>query len=172
MGRFKNFFVEEAPQEEIEVSDYEYEESIDVNTENVTQDNLIGDIYDANDLSDVSKSIFKVEELLNSLPKEMPNDTKKTTVLSILGSFGLTVDEVVADGEGRIEVINGSFEKIKSDNEEVITDNSASIEQKKIEIQELEKDNSDRTQVIKDTRDKVDSEAKRINDLIKFIKGE
>lgn len=173
MGRLRNLFVEEVPQEDIEVSDYEYEENcIEVNTDNVTQDNLIGDIYASNELSNVSKSIFKVEELLNSLPKEMPNDTKKTTVLSILGSFGLTVDEVVTDGEGRRKVINASFEQIKSDNEGVIADNSANIEQKKIEIQELEKDNADRTQIIKDTRDNVENEAKRISDLIKFVKGE
>lgn len=155
-----------------EACEYEEEGCVDANVENVTQDNLIGDIYDCNGLSELTKSIFKVEELLGSLPKEMPNETKKTTVLAILKSFGLTVDEVVKDGIQRIEIINGSLAKIKLDNESVINQNKTDIEAKKIEIQELEKDNANREGIVKDTEDKIELEAKRIESLIKFIEGE
>lgn len=171
MGRFKNFFVEEV-QEEVQVMemDYEYDEP-DVNVEEVSQENLIADIYASNDLSNLSKSIFKVEELINSLPKEMPNETKKATVLSILSSFGLTVDEVISDGENRKDIILSALNAIFDENTSVINDNKANIEQKKLEIQNLEKDNSDRENIIKETEDKIELETKRIEDLIKFIGG-
>ena len=171
MGRFKNFFVEEV-QEEVQVMemDYEYDEP-DVNVEEVSQENLIADIYESNDLSNLSKSIFKVEELINSLPKEMPNETKKATVLSILSSFGLTVDEVISDGENRKDIILSALNAIFDENTSVINDNKANIEQKKLEIQNLEKDNSDRENIIKKTEDKIELETKRIEDLIKFIGG-
>ena len=151
--------------------DYMVEEYVDVNTENVTQNNLIADIYNQNELSDLSKSIFKIEELINSLPKEMPNETKRTTVLSMLSIFGLTVDEVVADGEDRNTLIKAALVSITDENNDVINSNNVNIEQKKLEIQDLEKDNADRTIVIKNAENKVESEIERINGLIKFIVG-
>ena len=174
MGFLKKLLVEEIP-EEIPVYDeelYMEETVVEVNTDSVSQDNLVADIYNQNNLSDLSKSIFKVEELINSLPKEMPSDTKKATVLSILGSFGLTVNEVVADGISRKDMLNAALDEITTDNENVIAENNTNIEFKKQEIQKLEKDNADRESVIKNTEDKIKIETKRISDLIIFIGGE
>ena len=147
MGLLKNFFVEEIKEENEFIPDDIYlEEEVDVNTESVSQDNLIEDIYNQNELSDLSKSIFS--------------------------SFGLTLDEVIEDGENRKTIINAALSSIASDNESVITENNVNIEQKKREIQELEKDNSDRMTIIKNTEDKIEVELKRISDLITFIGGE
>jgi hypothetical protein len=171
---FMDLFVEKIPEETPVIYEEDYvveEDYVDVNTENVTQDNLIADIYTQNELSDLSKSIFKIEELINSLPKEMPNETKKTTVLSMLSIFGLTVDEILADGEQRSCYIKAALTSITDENNEVINNNNANIEQKKLEIQDLEKDNADRTIVIKNAEEKVESEVERINSLIKFIIG-
>ena len=113
MGFLKSIgkaFVEEVPTENSEVEEnfrsYE-EENVEVELDSVNTDTLIDDIYTQNDLYDKSQSIFKVEELINSLPKEMVTETKRASVLSILGSFGLTATEVVNDGEKRIEVLGG-----------------------------------------------------------------
>lgn len=172
MGKLKNFFFEEVKDEVSYDELYDtYLEEVDVNTENVTQENLIADIYSQNGLSDFSKSIFKIEELINSLPKEMPNETKKATVLSMLSIFGLTVEEVIADGSNRFSMVNSALSSIEDENNDVIQANLASIEQKKLEIQELEKDNSDRYLLIKETADKIETEAKRIEGLVKFVGG-
>ena len=173
MGLLKNLFLEEVPQEPIVTDEEMYlEDEVEVNTELVSQDNLIEDIYNRNALSDLSKSIFKVEQTINSLPKEMPNDTKKATVLTILSNFGLTVDEVVEDGYSRQSIIRGALSTIVDENENTILNNKTIIEQKKMEIQELEKDNANRETVIKNTEDKVELELKRISDLVTFIGGE
>ena len=172
MGRFKNFFVEEVKDEMSYDDLYDtYVEDVAVNTENVTQENLVADIYGQNELSDLSKSIFKVEELINSLPKEMPNETKKATVLSMLSIFGLTLDEVITDGQNRCSIINLALSSIEGENVDVINSNIASIEQKKLEIQDLERDNADRYSLIKETSDKIETEAKRIEELVKFVGG-
>ena len=120
MGRLRDLFFEEVKEAPVETYDADYmteDYNIDVNTENVSQENLIADIYSENDLSDLSKSIFKVEELINSLPKEMPDATKKATVLSILASFGLTIDEVLADAKDRNAVIKSALGDIVNENE-------------------------------------------------------
>lgn len=174
MGFLKKLLVEEIP-EDVSVYDEELymeeETVVEVNTDSVSQDNLVSDIYNQNNLSDLSKSIFKVEELVNSLPKEMPSDTKKATVLSILSSFGLTVDEVASDGVSRKEMLDAALDEITTENENVIANNNMEIEHKKQEIQELEKDNANRESIIKNTEDKIEIETKRISDLIAFIGG-
>lgn len=173
--KFKNLFIEEVP-EQSPSYDIDYDQSsdvdeIDVNTENVSQENLAQDIYEKNGLADTSKSIFKIEELINSLPKEMPNETKKATVLQMLSIFGLTIDEVLFDGDTRYKVLNTALNVITSENNSVIDRNNASIEQKKLEIQSLEKDNADRLALIKDTDDVIETESNRIIKLIEFIGG-
>ena len=174
MGILKRFLIEEIPEDVPEFDEelYMEEETVEVNTNSVSQDNLVSDIYNQNNLSDLSKSIFKVEELVNSLPKEMPNDTKKATVLSILTSFGLTVDEVVADGTSRKTMLNAALNEIATENKDVVSNNNRDIELKKQEIQELEKDNASRETVIKNTENKIEIETKRISDLIAFVGGE
>ena len=168
----KDFFFEKVEEEPVvSYDEYDTYEEVDVNVENVTQENLISDIYNQNNLSDLSKSIFKIEELINSLPKEMPNETKKTTVLSMLSIFGLTVDEVSEDGKNRIAIIYDAREEILSENHDTIVDNNAVIEKKKLEIQELEKDNTARETVIKNTDDVIEEEIKRVSKLINFIGG-
>ena len=172
MGLLKNLFLEEVQETPILTDEELYLEEVEVNTELVSQDNLIEDIYNQNALSDLSKSIFKVEQTINSLPKEMPNDTMKATVLTILSNFGLTVDEIVEDGYSRQTIIRSALNAIVEENESAILTNKTIIEQKKLEIQELEKDNANRESVIKNTEDKVELELKRISDLVTFIGGE
>lgn len=166
----RDFFLEKV-EEPVVSYEEEYYEKLDVNVENVTQDNLITDIYCQNNLSDLSKSIFKIEELINTLPSEMPNETKKLTVLSMLSIFGLTIDEVSLDGKNRIAIINEAREEILNENHDSIVNNNEIIEKKKVEIQELEKDNAFRETVIKNTDDVIESEINRISKLINFIGG-
>ena len=100
----KGAFIEEVPNENYDIStNLESTETVavetDVELEDVDTNTLISDVYTQNNLFDMSHSIFKVEELIASLPKEMATDTKRASVLAILGSFNLTAPEVVVDGE-------------------------------------------------------------------------
>ena len=88
----RDFFVERVPSE-VDVNDYEEaytEETENVSVEGVSQESLIRDIYDQNELSDQSQSIFKIEEVINTLPKEMPTGTKRNAVAGMLSVFGLS----------------------------------------------------------------------------------
>lgn len=166
--------VEEVPTEdsETEISTYSFEEeSVEVELDSVNTDTLIEDIYTQNDLYDKSQSIFKVEELINSLPKEMVTDTKRSSVLSILGSFGLTSTEVTEDGEKRIDVLNGVKEKINSESENEISANEAKIEELKKTIADLEMGIANKQNETKVSNETISTEISRINELVKFIGG-
>lgn len=180
MGLLKTIgkaFVEELPTEEFENNENEYfneDEMIreDVELENVNTNTLIDDIYSQNNLYDKSKSIFKVEELINSLPKEMVTETKRSSVLSILGNFGLTNIEVVSDGENRIEVLNGIKEKINVDYQESILEKEAQIEEFKKNIADLEIEIAKEQNEMKDSNETILEESNRIKELVKFVGGE
>lgn len=147
---------------------------VEVNIENLKYDDLISSIYTNNEMSDLSKSIFKVEELINSLPKEMVTKTKKDTVLSILSSFGLSVYDVTNDGVIRMNALNNTLCELTDMNNKDISSCKSEVEKKKEEIAELERriaalesDNVHCNTIITE-------EMRRIDNLINFIevKGE
>lgn len=155
------------------LSDISYDESdVDANVEGVTTENLVADIYAANSLEDLSKSIFKVDEVINSLPKEMATETKKATVLAILTSFGLTTDEVVQDGITRINFLKSAMNEILTKNNGEIEASNVSIEDYKKKIEELSKYIANLTVVNKNCEDTVEQEVSKIENLIKFVGGE
>lgn len=173
MGLFKNLFVEEVSDEktyEEDMCSYETENA-EVELDTVNADTLIEDIYAQNDLYDKTRSIFKVEELINSLPKEMVTETKKSSVLSILGSFGLTVTDVNLDGENRVETLSGILNKITTEGKDDISEKEAEIEKRKREIADLEKYISDKQTEMKLSEESINAEVTRISELMKFIGG-
>ena len=76
MGKFKDLFVEEVKEQDDCGVQFEEEQDIEVNFD-VGTENIIEDIYEKNELSDRGKSIYKIEDLINSLPEEMVTETKK-----------------------------------------------------------------------------------------------
>lgn len=175
MSLLKKFgLIEEIPTEDYDLSigtgNYEMEE-IDANVEGVTNENLVSDIYQANNLEDLSKSIFKVGELINSLPKEMATDTKRVSVLAILSSFNLTTDEVIDDGNSRIALLNAAMQEIVDVNTNKINASNATIEDLKKQIEDLQKIVSDLIINNKTCKDKIEQEIYKINNLIKFVEG-
>lgn len=172
---FRDFFVEKIPEEENYDVDTDYSvEDTEVLAEldEVHTDTLIEDIYAQNELSDKSKSIFKIEELINSLPKEMVTETKRGSVLATLGVFGLTVTDVTLDGEQRVDVLNSVLSKILNDGENIVIDKQVEIENHKKEIARLEKEIADQQSEMKTSENNINAEVDRISGLIKFIEGE
>ena len=174
MGFLKGLFVEEIPNEEEMYeaeSKYVEEENVEVELDSVNTDTLITDIYAQNELFDKTKSIFKVEELINSLPKEMVTETKKASVLATLGVFGLTVTDVTLDGESRIDVLSGVLSKILGDGNDTVVSKETEIEEYKKEIARLEKEISDQKNEMKVSEDTINAEISRITSLVKFVEG-
>lgn len=140
--------------------------------ESVNTDTLIDDIYAQNDMLDKTKSIFKVEELINSLPKEMVTTTKKASVIAILGSFGLTTVSVIEDGTKRINTLLTIGQSIANTCAETVTAKENEIEELKKKIASLQADIAREEEVLKASTEAINKEAKRIDELIEFVGGE
>ena len=161
-----DFNVQEEYYDEPDVDMY-----VDAELETVNRDTLIDDIYNENNIADKSQSIFKVEEIMNSLPKEMPTATKQATVKSIMSSFGLTETMVISDAERRNAILSSIACQVKEIREDEIKETKEKIELCKQEIERLEKVISEAEIDMKVTKEKIDAETERINSLMNFIYG-
>ena len=169
MGILKNLFVEEVPDEMSDLPDVDTD--FDTTETNAELDSVIDDIYSQNNLADRTQSIFKVEELIKSFPKEMTTETKRNSVLATLGVFGLTVTDVEADGEKRVDVLSDILSKIICDSEAVVTEKENAIEEHKMEIERLEKEIADQRAETKTSDETITAEIDRIKNLINFTVG-
>lgn len=166
--------VEEVPtnnyEEVAEACNYE-DEVVEAELESVNTDTLVEDIYAQNNLADKSRSIFKVEELIASLPKEMATDTKRNSVLSILGSFNLTATDVVADGEERVRILTAIKEQVDSEAKMTVADKEAQIEELKKSIESLTVDIANEQEKVRISNETITTEVNKIETLVKFVGG-
>ena len=130
---------------------------------------FIGDVYAQNNLDDYSKSIFKVEKLAGTLPAEMPKETKRQTVLSIMATMELSVDEVLNDGITRAKTIEAAQNNVIFSLENDIQNNENTIESLKVQIEELQKDISAKKAQETSIKEACTKEIDRITDLVNFL---
>ena len=169
---FKDLFIEtekDEPQGYVPGPQDFYEDVEATAPEKDTVD-FIGDVYTGNNLNDFTRSIFKVEELANTLPAEMPNDTKRSTVLSIMSTVGLDAESVISDGQLRAHVLDSSSEAVITELSNDIDSANSEIESLKVRIEELQKSNSAKWAQINSIKDIAKCEVARIEQLIQFIK--
>ena len=154
------------------VEEYSYvEETVEAELNSVNTDTLIDDIYAQNNLADKSRSIFKVEELISSLPKEMVTETKRNSVLAILGSFNLTATDVVTDGEERVKILTSIKEQVDSDSKITIAEKEAQIEEFKKSIEALTIEIVNEQEKVRISNETISAEVAKVESLIKFVGG-
>lgn len=154
------------------VEEYVYEEEVvAAELDSVNTDTLIEDIYAQNNLADKSRSIFKVEELIASLPKEMATATKRNAVLAILGSFNLTATDVVTDGEERVKVLTSIKEQVDADSKMTISDKEAQIEELKKSIEALTVEIANEQEKARISNETITAEVVKVDALVKFVGG-
>lgn len=155
---------------ELEESE-DFEKLVSANIPDENTDTLVSDIYHENQMEDMSKSIFKVEELINSLPKEMPTATKLASVKSILGNFGIANETVLEDGEKREAILNSALLQIVDKMKVEISEKEQEIESYKEKISNLEKEISRLNGVMEISGNLIECELERVRKLREFIQG-
>lgn len=154
------------------VEEYGYvEETVEAELESVNTETLIDDIYTQNNLADKSHSIFKVEELISSLPKEMATETKRNSVLAILGSFNLTATDVVTDGEERVKILTSIKEQVDSDSKMTVVEKEAQIEELKKSIEALTVEIANEQEKARISNETISAEVAKVESLVKFVGG-
>ena len=178
---FKDLFIEkeETEEEEIDLNalsaglgEYSAEPEIEVAEINEDSTDIIAETYEKNNLTDLANSIFKVEELSNTLPKEMVTETKRATVASIMQTVGLSVETAVDDASTRSYILGETLGNLSKKLSEENSEAEAKIEELKKAIADNEALIANNKETMKVSTEKITAEVERINNLVKFIKGE
>ncbi len=169
---FKDLFIEREPEEATlgfvpEMLAPMEEINAQIPDEQTTD--FIGDVYEQNNLADFSKSIFKVEKLAETLPAEMPRETKRQTVLSIMNTMELLIDEVLDDGITRAQTIEATQNQVINSLENDIRNSEETIESLKVQIEELQKDISMKRAQEASIKEVSTKEIDRITSLVNFL---
>ena len=99
----------------------------------------------------------------------MPKDVKRQTVLSIMSTVGLSPEGVVDDGVLRVHCLENSKNSIVSDLLDEVQSNENTIETLKVQISELQKENSMKQAQIVSIKVVSSKEVDRIKGLIDFL---
>ena len=159
------------PEDRYEEDYTEEEEVVAESVDLVDKETLIQDIYSKNGLTDLSRSIFKAEDVIKSLPMEMATETKRNAVLGILLSFNLTATDVTEDGENRVKILKAVNKQIESDNQREIDIRTTQIEDLKRQIEDLNKEVSDLKEATSLSDSLITEEVKKVQSLVDFIIG-
>lgn len=120
---------------------------------------------------DEKRSVFKIEELRSTLPDTLPKDAQRESVKKMLNAFGLDRNEMVKNGELRIEVLTNELERYMQERSDEISDMETQIDEAKILIQKLEAEIQETREVTKAIDLAVEDQVNRIEELCKFIDG-
>lgn len=129
-------------------------------------------IYSSNDVNDLSQTVYKIKEMIDTLPKEMPDKTKQTTVCSMMNVIGLDMNSIFEDAKNRIKILHSAFEEKNRNLSKDLSDNEASINTLKQEIEDRQKRSQEIENAIKANEETMNEEMKKISDITEFIGGE
>lgn len=131
---------------------------------------VVQSVYSQEDFSS-DVSIFRMQEFIDSLPAEMPTQTKYATIRGVLNASRVNVMDLITDAEKRITLLGAAHDGVKSEHEKLceeanghIADFMAAIEAAKVKMQDSQ---SYTTQ----TCNILEEEAVKVRKLLEFAQG-
>ena len=131
----------------------------------------VSSVYLANDMDPADKvTVYKIQDMLASLPAEMPSKTKKTTIKSLMTTLGYNAAEIEEDAAKRIEILKGvGNDKMNALFSEMKA-NDGQIESMKEDIERLTNRNTEATAAVEKMADVIQNEIKIIEATLDYVK--
>ena len=130
----------------------------------------IAAVYDANNMSPADAvTIYKIKDVIDTFPSEMPTKTKRATVKNLMTTLGYDAVAIISDAEQRKELLrtvgndkmNALFDEMKN--------NDQQIESMKEQIEALTNRNCEASAAIEKITNIVQDELKMISSIKEFI---
>lgn len=133
-------------------------------------DSIISEFYGKSDVySDMSRSIFKMEEYMNTMPDSLPMDVKIKTVINVLITSGFIPVNLLNDGRERLDYIQTNCDNIVNSNNKKIEDLEDEISKLELEIDKHRQTILTAQKRIESVKNAVSKESKRIDTLMNYI---
>lgn len=130
-------------------------------------------IYQQSGLPSVPFSAEQMLDMLNSLPLELPLETKRQTVKVTLGSMGKTIgatpETIVADASRKLAALTAFMEALSKETAEFITTSELEIAALQAQIEEKRKAIQATQEKQAKARQMCDAESDRLDDVLEFF---
>ena len=114
-------------------------------------------------------TIYTIQDMLDSLPNEMPQKTKKSTLKNLMNTLGYDVEQIKKDAEFRKTLL----QRLNHDKEEALQgeleSNVNKIEELKLEIEQMSVRNNDIMSAVETNKMAVDEAVRSIDYTLTFI---
>lgn len=130
-------------------------------------------VYETNGMNPADAvTVYKIKDVIDTFPSEMPTKTKRATVKNLMGTLGYDAAAIISDAEQRKELLhtvgndkmNALFDEMKS--------NDQQIESMKEQIEALTNRNVEATAAIEKITNTVQDELKMISSIEEFIEDD
>ncbi len=127
-------------------------------------------VYETNGMNPAEAvTVYKIKDVIDTFPSEMPTKTKRATVKNLMGTLGYDAAAIISDAEQRKELLrtvgndkmNALFDEMKS--------NDQQIESMKEQIEALTNRSCEATAAIEKITSTVQDELKMIDSIEEFI---
>jgi hypothetical protein len=130
-------------------------------------------IYQQSGLPTVPFTAEQMLDMLNSLPVELPLDTKRQTVKVTLGSMGKSIgatpETIVADASRKLAALTAFMENLSKETAEFITTSELEIAALQAQIEEKRKSIQATQEKQAQARQMCDAESDRLDDVLEFF---
>lgn len=145
--------------------------AVDANVEINSTENVVGEIYAQNDMSNKDNSIYAVQSFIDTLPAEMTTVKKQSSVYGILKVTGKSVESLLADAKNRIDVLSSAKDNVFEEKDAVISAAKNDIEELKKAIEAANIVINNAEAIKESTAKAVSDEVATIEELVKFCEG-
>lgn len=142
-----------------------------INTsENSSELITIEEIYKTStSIENLDNSIYKIREFAESLPKELPTETKRQSVLGIFNTIKVDVNSLIDDGITRIDILLNTSDVLLKRANDIVAKNIAEIAELAAKIEALKNENTLLTKTSEDQKALISKEVQDIHVIIDFI---
>ncbi|WP_055668124.1 hypothetical protein [Desnuesiella massiliensis] len=132
----------------------------------------VDEIYEKYNIDNNSmNSIFMLENFINALPQNLPNDVKRNSVLNILSASKLELYNLIENGNHRVKVLNEFYESYNRTTLDSINQYKEEIKRLKETISSYEQQIKIKERMLEEQGYKVDYELQKICNIINFFEG-
>lgn len=118
-----------------------------------------------------TNTIYIIDSYLKALPDNLPSDIKLQSVLSIISASKMDVEQLLNDGDKRLEVLSQFFKNFMDKNDSVIAENEREIAILTEKINHHNKIIDGRKKLQDEQKSVVKFEVQKIESIINFVQN-
>ena len=141
------------------VADIEYENKM-----------MIDEIYSLYGFENSNiNTVFMLQNLINALPQNLPKDVIKQSVINIIKASNIDLNELLSDGEGRLEILVKVMDRYYKQTNKSITEYKEEIAKLSSLINNCQEQIKIKENMLEEQINLIKYEAQKIDDIIDFF---